>query len=424
MEKKLLNQLLIAVLLLSIVSCAEDYLPSDEKEDTEASSELQLKSAATVLTSSNEVCAIDGNTYYQSIDGFGFSSAWCGTLSTAKNNALYGTLGFSLLRVRIDQNSANWGDETANSSAAHAAGATVLGSEWSPPVAWNSNGQSTGGYLLPSHYQDYANYLHDAANTIDLDYVSFQNEPDMGNVDPDAVVSWSASQMLTFLKDNSSTIGKPIVYAESFCFNDDYTDPALNDATAVGKISIIGGHIYGSGLYTHQNALDKGKHVWQTEHYVANSRDNIDNAITQAKEIQDCMNNQMSAYFYWWVYDDDTSVNLVNQSGTIYKAGYVAGQFAKWIRPDKNRIGCTYNPTSDIYVTAYRGGGIVVVAVNNGSSSVSQTFSFSNISGLSTMYVNRTSSSENMASLGTVTLSGNAFTYTLPAKSVTTFHQF
>jgi glucuronoarabinoxylan endo-1,4-beta-xylanase len=136
------------------------------------------------------------------------------------------------------------------------------------------------------------------------------------------------------------------------------------------------------------------------------------------------MNNKMSAYFWWWVNDTDNNINLVNSSGTIFKNGYTIGQFAKWIRPGKQRIACTYNPTSNVYVTAYRGSGIVIVAVNTGSSSVSQAFSFSNITGLSTMNVHRTSSSENMASKGTVTVSNNSFTYTLPAQSVTTFHQF
>ncbi|RKD13316.1 hypothetical protein BCY91_10945 [Pelobium manganitolerans] len=385
--------------------------------------------AKTTLTVTQEApmpvkVSIDSSIEYQEIDGFGFSSAWCGTLSAAKNNSLYNTLGFSLLRIRVDQNKNNWGEEIANSAAAHAAGAKVLGSEWSPPVAWNSNGKSTGGYLLPQYYADYANYLKEAANTIKLDYVSFQNEPDMGAIDPSGVVSWTESQMRTFLIDHSATIGKPIVYAESFSFNDAYTDPALNDASVASKIAIIGGHLYGGGLYTHQNALDKRKKIWQTEHYVANSRDNINNALIQAKEMQDCMNHQMSAYFYWWVNDNDASVNLVNQSGAIYKAGYVAGQFAKWITPGKVRIAASYNPSPDTYVTAYAKGGIVVVAVNNGDTPVSHLFSFSNVSGLSTMEVNRTSATEDMDYKGTVKLSNNAFSYTLPAKSVTTFHQY
>ena len=63
-------------------------------------------------------CSINLGASQQVIDGYGFSSAWCGRLSAAKNNALYNTLGFSLLRIRIDPNQF-WADETANAAAAH-----------------------------------------------------------------------------------------------------------------------------------------------------------------------------------------------------------------------------------------------------------------------------------------------------------------
>jgi O-glycosyl hydrolase len=39
----------------------------------------------------------------QVIDGFGASSAWCGTIGDAVMNSLYGDLGFSILRVRIEE---------------------------------------------------------------------------------------------------------------------------------------------------------------------------------------------------------------------------------------------------------------------------------------------------------------------------------
>src|ERR1051325_11234024 len=77
-------------------------------------------------------CTINMTANQQVIDGYGFSNAWCGTLSSAKNNALYGTLGMSILRVRIDENN-NWNPEIANAQAAHAAGAKVLGTCWSVP---------------------------------------------------------------------------------------------------------------------------------------------------------------------------------------------------------------------------------------------------------------------------------------------------
>lgn len=358
-------------------------------------------------------CSIDGNTYYQTIDGFGFSSAWCGTLTTAKNDALYNTLGFSLLRIRIDQNN-SWGEETSNSSGAHSRGAKVFGCPWYIPDAYRS-----GTTLASSHYGDYCNWLASACNSIGLDYVALKNEPDGNNSDG----SLTGAQIHDLLA-NGTVIGRPIMMADAIGFTDSLSDPTLNDSATAARVTFVSGHLYGNGNYVHQNALNKGKHVWMTEHYIANSRDSINNSVVQAKEIQDTMNNRFSAYCYWWVNDSDASVNLVNQSGTIYKAGYVAGQFAKWIRPGKQRIGCTYNPSSGIYTTAYRGGGLVIVAVNNSNSTVNQTFSVANVSGVTTLNVNRTSSSQNMAGLGTVTLSNNSFTYSLPAQSVTTFHQF
>ena len=160
-----------------------------------------------------------------------------------------------------------------------------------------------------------------------------------------------------------------------------------------------------------------------TEYYIENSRDNMDNCLVLAKNISDCMNNQFSAYYFWWVNDNDASVNLVNQGGTIYKAGYTGGQFAKWIRPGKQRIACTYNPIPNVYITAYNGGGLVIVAINSGASPVSQSFSVANVNGISSLNIHRTSANENMFSLGSVAVSRNAFKYTLPPKSITTFHQ-
>lgn len=393
-----------SALLLFTACSKEEVNPPDERQ-------IRLKGTA----------YIDGAATYQTIDGFGFSTAWCGQLSAAKNNALYNTIGFSILRVRIDPWN-QWTQESANVSAAHSYGAKALGTPWTPPPAMKTNNHHVGGSLKTSEYANYASWLNNAANAIGLDYVSIQNEPDI-EVTYESC-HWSPAQLLNFVKNNVSAVGKPIVMPESFQFNDAYSDPVLNDPAAVGKISIVGGHIYGGGLNTHQNALNKGKPVWQTEHFIANSRDNINNAITQAKEIQDCMNNQFSAYFYWWVNDDDASVNLVNQNGTIYKAGYVAGQFAKWIRPGKVRIAATYNPTAGVYVTAYRNNGLVIVVVNTTDSYVWQPFTLENLSGVSSLQVHRTSDNLNMAHVGQATVSNNSFGLYLPPKSVSTAHQF
>ena len=43
-----------------------------------------------------------------------------------------------------------------------------------------------------------------------------------------------------------------------------------------------------------------------------------------------------------------------------------SGQFAHWVRPGKVRCSSTYNPQSNIFVTAYHNNGLVIVALNMG----------------------------------------------------------
>ena len=62
-----------------------------------------LMACTFALSIQADTCYVDGNDRKQMIDGFGFSTAWCGKLPAAKNNALYGTLGMSMLRVRISE---------------------------------------------------------------------------------------------------------------------------------------------------------------------------------------------------------------------------------------------------------------------------------------------------------------------------------
>jgi len=386
---------------------------------------LALLAAASALPFNAHAapCNINMGANQQTMDGFGFSSAWCGQLSAAKNNALYNTLGFSLLRIRIDPNR-NWTDETVNAAAAHARGAKVLGSPWSPPASMKDNTNVVHGSLLGSQYGNYANHLRDAANTIGLDWVSVQNEPDW-NPDYEGCV-WTPAQLLTFARSNAPTIGKPVITAECVGFRDDYSDPILNDATAVNNISIVAGHFYGNGNYVHQNALNKGKRVWQTEHYITGGQSDFNVCMQIAKTVSDAMNNQFSAYFWWWVNDSQSDgTTLVNSSGTIIKPGYILGQFAKWIRPGANRVAADYNPTANIYVTAYEvtgGTNLVIVALNLGNSQVIQQFNIAN-GAVAMLEGYRTSSSESMADTGGYAVSAGSFTAPLPAQSVTTFVQ-
>ncbi len=361
-------------------------------------------------------CNIYLATNQQVIDGYGFSSAWCGQLSAAKNNALYGTLGMSILRVRIDDGG-NWDDETVNAANAHAAGAKVLGTAWSGPGAWIDTQQAMNGSLLPQYYADYANWLSQAASAHNLDWVSPANEPDLG------WMSWTSDQLRTWIGQYGACIGRPMLAPESCWFSDSYGDPIIDDPKAGPNVIIYGGHYYGNGPAVHQDALDKGKHVWMTEFYFDGPND-MSVCMQIAQQISDSMNCQLSAYIWWWDNDSDTNTVLVTSDGAINKNGYTIGQFAKWIRPGSSRVTADYKPSSGVSVTAYNvNGSAVIVAVNtNTTGSVNQQFAIHNGSAAA-LEGYRTSSSQNMADIGGFVVSGGSFTANLPAQSITTFVQ-
>jgi glucuronoarabinoxylan endo-1,4-beta-xylanase len=155
-----------------------------------------------------------------------------------------------------------------------------------------------------------------------------------------------------------------------------------------------------------------------TEHYTNSSVSGNDwsNAMTAAKEINDCMNAGWSAYVWWYI---RRSYGFIDESGTITKLGYVMSQFARYIRPGSSRIACTANPMDGVYVTAYKDDSkLVVVAINQNLFDVVQPFSWSGITVTSfNHYV--TTSSANLVT-DSLTSSGSDIRITLLAQSVTT----
>jgi glucuronoarabinoxylan endo-1,4-beta-xylanase len=360
----------------------------------------------------------------QLIRGFGASSAWCGVLSSVIMDSLYKSLGYSILRVRIEENigdawtSGNyseWETELSNAKNAVARGAIVFASPWNPPTSMKSNGK-----LSTSKYSDYANYLKAYAkyfsdNGAPLYAISIQNEPDYAS----SWTAWTATDLLNFIKAYGATVSSSakIMMPESFQFRHPMSDSTLNDATAASYVSIIGGHLYGGTIQDYPLARNQGKELWETEHYF--DGDKIDSVMLMAKEIHDCMvTASMNAYVYWWVTYGN---GLANSSGKIFKRAYTLGQFAKHIHPGYYRVDATANPATNVYVSAYNSDtDVVIVAVNTGTGSVSQKF---NIQNGTTSQVSswQTTSSSNMAVGSTIQVSSGAFTATLPSQSITTF---
>jgi len=264
---------------------------------------------------------VDFGTTFQTIRGFGGSTAWLGAMPPAVATALYSPtsgLGLSILRLRIDpEGSASgggqygmpyetgeWDYELTNGQEAVSNNpkAVVFASPWTPPAIWKLNGTTTtvdgysyneafasscspaadfcGGYLDPNHYADYANYLEDFVNFFDsnsggvnLYAISMQNEPDANETYESC--EWTPPQMdawVASLTANNATnpITAKLIMPESQDFMASQAATTLSDANAEGNVSIVAGHIYqtlfgGSIEPVSIPAGDTPKEVWMTE---------------------------------------------------------------------------------------------------------------------------------------------------------------
>lgn len=404
---------------------------------------ISVISSMTLLASAlagAQTATVSFGTTAQTIRGFGGAEAWMPALTTAQANALFGTgandLGLSILRLRIDPSSttggSNWATELANAQAAHSLGATVIATPWTPPASWKSSNSTVEGTLNTSEYAAFANYLnlftaYLAAGNVPLYAISMQNEPD-ANVTYESCV-WTGATMDTWVANNAGVLTTKLMMPESESFITSLSDPSLDDPNAVNNISIIAGHIYGVSPSFYTNAEQKGKEVWMTEHYLtpSGSQPAIGDAIAAAQEFHNSMvTAEYNAYVWWWLWDwnpgsGNINYGLIDTSNNPTYYGLALAQFSKFVRPGSVRVSATANPVSGVDVSAYTGNGqSEIVAINSNSSASSVTFNLTGAS-ISSFTPFQTSASNKLAELSAVSVSGNAFTYSLPAQSITTF---
>ena len=392
------------------------------------------------LLAGAQTATVDFGTTYQTIRGFGGSEAWMPQFSSALANALYGTgsgdLGLTILRLRIDPSSttggSNWATELANAKEAAALGATIIATPWTPPAAWKSSNSTVEGTLNTSEYAAYANYLnlftaYLANGGVSLYAISMQNEPD-ANVTYESCV-WTGASMDTWVANNASVLTTRLMMPESESFITSLSDPALDDADAVNHISIVAGHIYGTSPSYYTNAENKGKEVWETEHYLSPSgaQPTIGDAIAAAKEIHNSMTvGFYNAYLWWWVADWNpgsgvTNYGLVDTNNNPTYFGYALAQFSKFVRPGAKRASATASPSAGVFVSAYAGSSSsAIVAINSNGSAMSLPVTIANLSvGSVTPY--ETTSAGGLVQQSAVAVTNGSFTFTLPAQSIVTF---
>ena len=390
-----------------------------------------------VKAASASDAVINLSTKYQEIQGYGGMNhpSWAGDLTASQRETAFGNstnqLGFSVLRIFIDSDSNNWYKEVATAKAAIAKGAIVFATPWNPPSnlceTFNHNGDTKAKRLRHDKYAQYATHLNNFVNYmknngVNLYAISMANEPDYGH----DWTWWTSSEIVTFLKYYAGSINCRLIAPESFSYNKNIMEPILNDSQALANVDIMGTHLYGTQyknfawpLFQQKGA---GKQLWMTEVYYpnsdANSADRWPEALGVSEHIHNAMINNMQTYVWWYI---RRSYSPMKEDGTISKRGYCMAQYSKFIRRGYRRVAATANPNNGVYVSAYTGDGkAVIVAINKGSSSISQKFTVNGQS-ISSVDRYRTSSNENLAKTSNLALTDNGFWAYMPANSVSTF---
>jgi glucuronoarabinoxylan endo-1,4-beta-xylanase len=293
------------------------------------------------------------------------------------------------------------------------------------------------------------------------------NEPDNHGTYSGGHCAWSAAGIDSYV---GGTLGPAmaaaglgsvqIMIAESQGWSNfgGTVNTCLNDPTCAQYVSIAAAHGYGNvGLpdgfspqsgyccaaVTAPPSSASGKKIWQSEvnggfafNATAGLWDwdaSISDAMVWARNIHDYLTlGNISGYQYWELADccsGETGApfndGLTDSQFNPSKRMCIVGQWSKYARSGWIRIDATTNPASGVYVTAFRdpsSGSFAIVAVNENSFAVSVSFSLFGFPSVDSVTPTVTSEGANLADQADVMVSGEAFSYTLPATSVVTLH--
>jgi glucuronoarabinoxylan endo-1,4-beta-xylanase len=384
-------------------------------------------------TSHAATVAVDVGTTYQKMSGFGSSTAWSSTMSAADADYLWSTTtgaGLSLHRIHIDDANGSTSElSIAKQAVAH--GVTVWASPWTPPAADKTNNNTVMGSL--SNASAFATYLKNfvatmKTNGVPIYAISAQNEPD-ANVTYESCV-YTPAQMATFV---GGTLGPAFAGSgvkvmapetQNWCGLSTFW-PVLKASTAFMQYAdIIATHEYGCSPAAYPDIQAAGKEFWETEIYDTNGTTDpgMGSALIIAALIHNALTiANVNAWHYWWVYGS-VNQDLFTSPGNPTKRLWIMGNYSRYVRPGYYRVGATASPTSGVSVTAFykaAADSLILVAINTNNSATSQAFSLTGVTGKTVTPV-ITDGTRSLAAQTVMTVSGNAFTYSLPSQSVTT----
>ncbi len=394
-----------------------------------------LKFTGTTVTDTATVNYAVGR---QSIDGFGASSAWNSTWSTAEADLFFSTgsngIGLSLLRSRITPEGTTW--ETNIMKMAQARGAKVWSAPWTPPASYKDSNNVNGGNLIgnATNYQNYANQLANyvasmkTTQGVNLEAVSVQNEPN-ASTDYESCV-WTPQQIHDFVPYLASALtargvaSTKVMLPESMHWEFSLAVPTMSDPATAQQVGILGGHNYGSSAAAiTQFGSPCPVPLWETEHFIETGGDTITNGLALAQEIHEFMTvAEVNAYHYWWLKGSGTGSLAGNSTAAPAKRLYVMGNYSKFVRPGFQRVTVASNTTA--LISAYKNPAtldFVIVAANPTAWPVTQTFNLSSCPSVTSLDRWVTSDTLSLSSQAAVNVTAGVFTADLPPYSVITY---
>ncbi|RZJ73927.1 RICIN domain-containing protein [Flavobacterium sp.] len=293
----------------------------------------------------------------------------------------------------------------------------ILATPWSAPRWMKTNNSWVGGSLQTQYYSAYARYFVKyfqamQAQGINIWAVTPQNEPENPYNEPSMLMN--SGQAKDFINNHlgpqkaaAGFGGVKIIAFDHNCDNTAYPIDVLNNS---GYVDGAAFHLYAgniSAMTTVKNATNKN--VYFTEQYVGGPGNFSGDFGWHMQNVMiGSMNNWAKTALEWNLATNPSygprtpggcttcqGAVTVNNSTSFSRntSYYIIGQFAKFVKANAQRIGCS-SSNGSIHATAFRNSdnSIVTVVYNSGSANTIKVVSGS-----------------------------NAFNYNIPASSAVTF---
>ncbi len=312
---------------------------------------------------------------------------------------------------------------------------TFVTSVWSAPAWMKTNNIYTdGGSLRPDMYGEFAEYLEAVAKIAKQDFgvslysISLQNEPYF--VEPYESTTYNANQLVNTLiavgrKFKADGITTKISVPEDLIDPTRmswYIDAIEANPEAASYVGYFAGHALTGGWdQLRQLIAPTGKEFWQTE--TSGNSDSWSGAMGLATTILNSIDTADASGFLYWQFSD-TAANskfaLMN-AGVPNEKYYAAKQFYRYIRPGYVHVTDT-SSLATLRAASYKDpvtGALTTVIVNSGTDDADVNFALTGSNLPGTYKIFRSSATEQMVSLGTIT-GGTNFNETIPANSIVT----